>query len=111
MIVVKIVGPFQYFLINFFQSITQSFHKTLSRINIRTRNKISAGVLIIRGRINYTRGRASQKLLNFYSKKSHSAENCRTVAKMNHSPSLYIAEHTRFVPKTKKLSAANQNRV
>ena len=29
---------------------------------------------------------------------------------MNHSLSLYIAEHTRLVPKTKKLSA-NQNRV
>ena len=28
-----------------------------SHINIRTRNKISAGVLIIRKRNNYTRGR------------------------------------------------------
>ena len=31
----------------------------LSHINIRTRNKISAGVLIIRRRNNYTRVRAA----------------------------------------------------
>ena len=30
---------------------------------------------------------------------------------MNHSLSLYIAEHTRLVPKAEELSAANQNRV
>ena len=30
---------------------------------------------------------------------------------MNHYLSLYIAEHTRLVPKTEELSAANQNRV
>ena len=30
---------------------------------------------------------------------------------MKHSLSLYIAEYTRLVPKTEKLSAANQNRV
>ena len=30
---------------------------------------------------------------------------------MNHSLSLYIAEHTRLVSETEKLSAANQNRV
>ena len=29
---------------------------------------------------------------------------------MNHSLSLYNAEHTRLVPKTEELSAANQNR-
>ena len=44
-------------------------------------------------------------------KLSHSAENCRTVPKMNLSLSLYIAEHTRLVPKIEELSAANQNRV
>ena len=32
---------------------------------------------------------------------------CRKLA---HSPSLYIAEHTRLVPKNEELSAANQNR-
>ena len=54
-----------------FQTITQFFHKALSHINIRTRNKKSAGVLNIRepqaegnrvctggsGRINKSRGR------------------------------------------------------
>ena len=30
---------------------------------------------------------------------------------MNHSLSLYIAEHTRLVPKSEEPSAANQNRV
>ena len=30
---------------------------------------------------------------------------------MNHSLSLYIAEHTRLVPKNENFSAANQNRV
>ena len=64
-----------------FQTITQSFYIGLSHINIRTRNKISAGVLFIRGRNNYTRGRTSQNILNFSEKisqsrkLSHSAEN------------------------------------
>ena len=49
-----------------FQTITQSFYIVLSHINIRTRNKISAGVLIIRRRNNYTRGRASQKIFEFF---------------------------------------------
>ena len=31
--------------------------------------------------------------------------------KWAHSLSLYIAEHTRLVPETEQLSAANQNRV
>ena len=75
-------------------TITQLFYIALSHINIRTRNKISAGVLIIRA------GGLPKKI----SKKSHSAEN-------EHSLSLYIAEHTRLVPKTEELSAANQNRV
>ena len=41
-----------------FQTITQSFYIALSHINIRKRNKISAGVIIIRRRNNYPRGRA-----------------------------------------------------
>ena len=45
----------------------------------------------------------THEFLNFFSKKSHSAEN-------EHSISLYNAEHTRLVPKTEELSAANQNR-
>ena len=51
-----------------FQTITQSFYITLSQINIRTRNKISASVLIIRV------GGKAQKI--DFSKKSHSVENC-----------------------------------
>ena len=54
-----------------FQTITQSFYIALSHINIRTRNKISAGVLIIRGRNKYTGGPAKN-----FSQKSHSAEKC-----------------------------------
>ena len=36
-----------------FQTITQSFYIALSHMNIRTRNKISAGVLFIRWLINF----------------------------------------------------------
>ena len=56
-------------------------------------------------------GGPAKIFLKFFWKKSHSAENCRTLPKVNHSLSLYIAEHTRLVPKTEELSAANQNRV
>ena len=74
-----------------FQTITQSFYIALSQNNIRTRNEISVGVLIIRGRNNYTRERgwvAQKKKL--FLKKSHSAENCRIVPKLSHSISLYM---------------------
>ena len=57
-------------------------------------------------RLNYTRG-TLDKISKKCSRKS------LTVPKMSHSPrslSLYIAEHTRFVPKIKKLSLANRNR-
>ena len=64
-----------------FQTITQSFYIALSHINIRTRNKMSAGVLIVRGRNDFI----ARKNLKKISKKSHSAENCRTVPKMSHS--------------------------
>ena len=77
-----------------FKTFTQSLYIASSHINIRTRNKISAGVLIIRSRNNYTRGRACHEFLNFFSKKSHSAESCRTVPKMRHSISLYIETTT-----------------
>ena len=112
-----------------FQIITQSFYIVLSHINIRTRNKISAGVLIIRRRINYRRGRGCQKNFDFFSKKSHSAENCRTVPKMS-IPYLYTLPNTLgSCPKPKNCrqpirieyyvirvkhpstSSANQNRV
>ena len=43
------LSTFKYFN-EFFQTITQSFYIALSHINIRTRNKKSAGVLIIRER-------------------------------------------------------------
>ena len=36
-----------------FQTITQSFYIALSHMNIRTRNKISAGVLFIHRRNNF----------------------------------------------------------
>ena len=95
--------PFLYILINFSQSITQSSFIALSHINIRTRNKLSAGVLIIRGRNNYTRGRACKKnqFRKFFAKKSHSAENCakncRTVPKLSHSISFYIETNYRML--------------
>ena len=83
-----------------FQTITQSFYIALSHINIRTRNKISAGVIIIREpqadgsrRINYPRGRGCQKIFEFFRKKSHSAENCHTVPKMS-IPYLYTLPNT-----------------
>ena len=59
-----------------FKTLTQSFYIALSQNTIRTRNKISAGVLIIRGRNNYTRGRwAPRKCFRKICRKlSHSAE-------------------------------------
>ena len=117
---------FVYFLINFLK-VTQSFYIALSQINIRTRNKISAGVLIIReprrkGAVGVRQAAAVlsiragtlEKIQFFFEKisqcrkLSHSSENCRTLPKMSHSLSSYIVEHTRLVPKTK---AANQNRL
>ena len=70
-----------------FKTLTQSFYIALSHISVRTRNKICAGVLIIRSRNNYTRGRACKKnqFKKIFSKKSHSAENCRTVPKIPYS--------------------------
>ena len=72
--------PVLYILINILKTLTQSFYIALSHINIRTRNKISAGVPNIRARINYPRGRGCRKkFLNFFEKiwqkLSHSAEN------------------------------------
>ena len=61
--------------------------------------KVSAGLIIIRSRNIYPRGRACQEVFLKILKKSHSAENCRTVPKMSHSLSLYIAEHTRLLPR------------
>ena len=65
-----------------FNTITQSFYIVLSHISIRTRNKISAGVLFIRRRNNYTRGPAWVAQKKFFFEKisqcrklSHSAEN------------------------------------
>ena len=79
----------------FFQTITQSFYIALSHINIRTSKKVSADVLIMRRRCNYPRGRngavggrerkrtaVSGWPRKKISKKSHSAENCRTVPKI-----------------------------
>ena len=42
----------------FFRTITQSLYIALSQNSIRTRNKIYADIIIIRGHNNYTRGRA-----------------------------------------------------
>ena len=53
-----------------FQTITQSFYIVLSHISIRTRNNISAGVLIIRGRNNHTRGRWAHKKFSIFIEKN-----------------------------------------
>ena len=47
---------------HFFKTTIQSFYIALSQNNIRTRNKMAADLLIIRGRINYTRGRGQPKI-------------------------------------------------
>ena len=94
-----------------FQTNTQSFNIALSHINIRTRNQISADVLIIRRRNKYPREGPGENSKKFPEKISQCQKNCRTVPKMNHSLSLYNAEHTRLVPRTENFSAANQNRV
>ena len=62
-----------------------------------TRNKLSAGVLIIVRRYNYPRGRAWQDFLKIFSKKSHSSENCRTVTKIPYSTSLHIETNYRML--------------
>ena len=59
-----------------FKTLTQSFYIALSQNNIRRRNKITAGVLIIRAVIIIRAGGGHPK--NFFEK---SAENCRTVPK------------------------------
>ena len=64
-----------------FQTTTQSFYTALAHINIRMRNKISA-VITIDTRNIYPHGRACHEFLKFFEKKSHSAENCRTVPKI-----------------------------
>ena len=71
-----------------FKTLTQSFYIALSHISIRTRNMKYTGVTISRA------GGVQEK--NVFSKKSHSAENCRTVPKMSHSISLYI--ETKYSP-------------
>ena len=53
----------------FFQTITQSSYIALSQNTIRTRNKISTGVLIIRRRNNYTRAGAVGTQNFFFRKK------------------------------------------
>ena len=62
------------------------------------------------GRNNYTRWRACQIFLKFFRKNFTLPKNVAQCRKIAHSLSLYIAEHTRLVPKTEELSAANQNR-
>ena len=72
--------PFLYILITTFKAHHNFFYIALSQSSILTRNRISAGVLKIRRRNIYTRGRASQKFLIFFEKisqcwkLSHSAE-------------------------------------
>ena len=69
LIIVLIVCPFLYFLNNFFKLLHNTTYIALSHINIRMHNKISAGVLIIRRRNNYTLGRwAPKNLWNFLQK-------------------------------------------
>ena len=82
-----------YSLTNFFEIKINFFHIALGQNSIRTRNEISAGVLIIRGHNIYTRGWPCHELLKFFSKNSPSAEKCRTVPKMN-IPYLYTLRRT-----------------
>ena len=58
---------------SFFQPITQSFYLLLSQNSIRTRNEISAGVLIIRRRKKLS-ARGPWEKIKKNLKKSHSAE-------------------------------------
>ena len=95
--------PFLYFLIDFFQSIKQSFHITLIHINIRTRNIISAGVLIIRGRNHFTRGRGSQKTLNFFRKKNLTVP--KIVAQCRKYPITYLNTYITYLNYSTRLSA------
>ena len=96
--------------INFYEIKVNCFHIAIGQNSIRTRNRISAGVKIIRGHNNYTRGRASRKLFNFSRENLTVPKIVAQCRKLAHSLSLYIVEHTRLVPKTEELSAANQNR-
>ena len=72
----------------YFKTLTQCFYIASSHINIRTRNKITAGVLIIRRRNNYTLGRPCKKKIE------KKISQCRTVPKivlkLSHSISFYI---------------------
>ena len=71
-----------------FKTLIQSFYIALSQNTIRTRNKITAGVVIIRTVIIIRAGGRHPKIFgNFFSKKFHSAKNC---AENEHSISLYI---------------------
>ena len=88
-----------------FQTITQFFYIALSPINIRTRNKISAGVLIIRGRNNYTRGRASQNFLNFFEKISVP----KIVAQCRKHPIPYLNTCITYLNTSTRLSAPYLN--
>ena len=74
-----------------FQTITQSFYIALSHINIRTRNKISAGVLFIRRRNSYTRGRPCK--IKFRKKIFEKISQCRKFSHTAESESFHIFTH------------------
>ena len=81
-----------------FQTITQSFYIALSHINIRTRiNYKGAAGERQRLKIIFSSGGPARKNLKKNSKKSHSAENCRTVPNMSDSISLYIEMNYRML--------------
>ena len=74
--------------IKLFQTITQSFYIALSHINIRTRNKISAGVIIIRA------GGPAKNFLKFFRKNLTVP---KIVPKMSHSICLDIETNFRML--------------
>ena len=72
----------------------QSFFIALIRNSISTRNMLSAGVILKPRRNDYPRRGPGKKFKKIFSKKSHLAENCRTVPRIPYPISYYVAEHT-----------------
>ena len=93
---------FLYILIIFSQ-LLQNFYIAFSQFNIRTRNKISAGALVIRGRNILSARTGLPKFFEIFRKKishcrklSHSAEKCHAVPKKSQSIYLYIDIETNY---------------
>ena len=89
-----------------FNTITQSFYIVLSHISIRTRNKISAGILFIRRRNNYTRGRA-WVAQNFFFRKNLTVP--KIVAQCQKHPIPYLNTCITYLNTSTRLSAPYLN--